>query len=360
MRLNRGAFCGLSLTCSVLTCSALTTTLLSSQSANAQTDEQRAGARALAEQGGAAFDEGRWQDAVDLFTRAQSLVDAPPHLLYIARAQEKLGHLVQAMEAYNKVTHMQLASNAPPVFKESQKDAERELQALTPRIPQVTVTVSGAKAEEVVVKVDGEELPSALVGVKRPANPGKHTYEAANATLEAPPVTLAVNEKGEAAVELVLKPKAAAPVVAATPATTSPVQPAAQQPSAPPASPAQDQGSKVNIPAYASLAAGAIGVGVGTFFLIKKSGKSSDADSAADECERTRACDRADVDHISDLDKQAASAGSVSLISYGVGAIGVGVGLALLFMGGDDAAKADAAPISLWASNHELGVAGSF
>jgi hypothetical protein len=312
----------------------------------------------LAEQGGAAFDEGRWQDAVDLFTRAQSLVEAPPHLLYIARAHEKQGHLVQAMEAYIKTTRAQLPSGAPQVFVKAKADAERELQALMPRIPQVTITVTGEHTEDIVVKVDGEVLPTALVGVKRPANPGKHTYSAEGAALEAAPVTLAVNEGGEALVELVLKPKvaqAAAPVVAAAPVAEPAPKPAPQQ------DPALEPASGPNIPAYASLAVGVVGVGVGTFFIIKKGSESSDADAAADECLRSRACDQSDVEHISELDDAAASSGTLSFISYGVGAVGIGVGVALLLMGGDKgAASGHSAPISLWASDHQLGVAGRF
>ena len=62
--------------------------------ADAQTNSERAGARAAAGEGLKAFNEGRHAEAIDLFTRAESLVHAPPHLLYIARANEKLGWLV--------------------------------------------------------------------------------------------------------------------------------------------------------------------------------------------------------------------------------------------------------------------------
>jgi len=42
--------------------------------AAAQTDEERAGARAAAQEGASAFREKRWADSIDLFTRAESLV----------------------------------------------------------------------------------------------------------------------------------------------------------------------------------------------------------------------------------------------------------------------------------------------
>jgi len=46
----------------------------------AQSDEQRAAARSLATEGAGAFNDGRYQEAVELFSKAESLVHAPPHL----------------------------------------------------------------------------------------------------------------------------------------------------------------------------------------------------------------------------------------------------------------------------------------
>lgn len=321
-----------------------------------QTDEERAGARALADQGLTAYDQGRWADAVDLFTRAQSVVDAPPHLLYIARAQEKQGHLVQAMEAYIKVTRATLAPGAPSAFVQAKADAAKELAALTPRLPQVTVTVSGETAsEEVVVKVDGEPLPSAFLGVKRPANPGKHKYSAEGPTLEAPEVTIAVNEGGEAMVELVLRKKtttAVAPVAAAEPSPrpVTPVEP----------EDAGDDGSGANIPAYAALGLGAVGLGVGTYFLLDRSSLDEDANALDEECRTVRACDESDAARLDTLDSDAASAGTFSVVAYSVGAVGVGVGLYLLLTGTNPLASAPRESIGVWATNDQVGVTGRF
>src|SRR5262245_168260 len=88
--------------------------------AAAQTDEQRAAARAVATEGAAAFNQGRFKDAVDLFTRAEALVHAPPHLLFLARAHAKLGQFVKAREAYMKILKEQLTANAPPAFRNAQ------------------------------------------------------------------------------------------------------------------------------------------------------------------------------------------------------------------------------------------------
>jgi hypothetical protein len=87
--------------------------------AAAQGDEQRAGARTLATEGAQAFNEGRFKDAVDLFGKAESLVHAPPHLLFMARAYTKLGQYVKAREAYLKIVKEQLPANAPQAFRDA-------------------------------------------------------------------------------------------------------------------------------------------------------------------------------------------------------------------------------------------------
>src|SRR5215468_6119020 len=112
----------------------------------AQTDEQRAGARSLATEGAQAFNEGRFKDAVDLFTKAESLVHAPPHLLFMARAHAKLGQFVKAREAYLKIVKEQLAPNAPQAFRDAQATADEERKQVEPHIGRLTVKVEGADA----------------------------------------------------------------------------------------------------------------------------------------------------------------------------------------------------------------------
>src|SRR6476661_8447773 len=109
--------------------------------AHADADEHRAGARAAATEGAKAMEEGRYEQAIDLFTRAESLVHAPPHLVYMARSYVKLGKLVRASETYLKVTRETLASNAPKAFSEAQTIANEELAALKGRLPSVTIEV---------------------------------------------------------------------------------------------------------------------------------------------------------------------------------------------------------------------------
>ena len=77
--------------------------------------EDKAGARAAAERGGAEYKASHYKEALDLFLRAESLIHAPTHVLMIARTQAALGDLVLAKESYLRITREPLTSNAPPV-----------------------------------------------------------------------------------------------------------------------------------------------------------------------------------------------------------------------------------------------------
>src|SRR5262249_51014222 len=124
---------------SVLGGLALVSALTVGAPAAAQTDEQRSGARAAANQGGQAFSERRWPDPADLFPRAESLVHSPVHLLSLGRSYERLGQLVKARESYIKVTNEELPAGASQPIRAAHADAQKELDAIEPRLPTVSV-----------------------------------------------------------------------------------------------------------------------------------------------------------------------------------------------------------------------------
>lgn len=144
----------------------------------AQSDAERAGARAAATAGGKAFTEGRWEEAVDLFTRAESTVHSPVQLLYLARSYEKLGLLVKAREVYLKITNEELPQIAPEPWRDAKVDAQKELDALEPRLPSVRLDVQGSSRNAVTVTVDGVTMSPAFFGIPQPIDPGKHRFVA--------------------------------------------------------------------------------------------------------------------------------------------------------------------------------------
>lgn len=328
-------------------CSALTALALISLSSlsYAQSDADKVAARAAAQQGVQAYSEGRYADAADLLTRAESLFHAPPHVLYQARTQDKLGHLIEARELYMKLTRETLAPNAPEVFRTSQADANTELTALEARIPYLAVVLTPANANARVM-LDGVELPPAMIGLESPVNPGKHRAVAVVGTTEGIPQEVEIAEGARLKVEV--SPAAPVVLVAAPPAT-----PMDQGTS--------DPGKGLRIGGYVALGVGVVGLGVGTVFLINGIGKKGDADDAFDECNTPPVgCSTLEERNVNSLEDDAASAKTISFVGYGVGVAGIGTGIALLVLAGNKSADNTQAHITPWLGWQSAGVSGTF
>lgn len=309
--------------------------LLVSGVAHAQSAEEISGARALARQGIEAYGAGDFQRAYDLCQRAESLYHAPPHVLYMARAAAKLGRLVEARELYNKLVRENIASDAPAAFRTAQQEAEVEMKDLEPRLARVTVQLQGEGAEDVIVYANGKVIPAALVGASRPMDPGSYEFTVESALVEGDPVSLRVEEGVDQTVTILLRPSGdskappSTPKVGSTPTVVGP----------------EDHGTGPSrAPAYAALGVGAVGVAVGTIFLVDHLGKKSDAKELFEEgdCGTASACDEERT--ILEKSSKAATSGTLSIVGYGVGGAALATGLVLLLVqkkGGDTAYDED-------------------
>jgi hypothetical protein len=143
--------------------------------------ETKSAARKLGTEGQKLFDGGDYAAALEKFNLADSLVPAPTLGLRAARCLAKLGRVVEASERYLDVTRMQLDRFAPAVMRKAQADALAEREKLLPTIPSLTVTLKGPTGAGVTVLVDDKPMPPALIGQKRPADPGAHRVEAKRA-----------------------------------------------------------------------------------------------------------------------------------------------------------------------------------
>jgi len=313
-------------------------------SARAQTDDDRAAARAAATEGFKAFQEGRYKDSLDLCTRAEALMHAPTHLLLIARSQAKLGHLVEAQEAYFKIKRDSLAADAPHAFVEAQESANAEVAALTPRVPTLRVDVEGADPRDVKLTVDGAPVSSAVIGLARPINPGQHVLVGKSPTAESEPMTVTIAESSTQAVTLKLQPVAAAPAGA----TTAPEQPPEQASSS-----------------SGLVAGGWIGVGVGVAGLIAGTAfvlQNHDNRNKADALCQPNGCPTSQRTQVASLDSNANSDALLSWISFGVGGAGLATGAVLLWMGAHKPSTrpTGAATLRPWFGARSAGVMGTF
>ena len=322
--------------------------------ANAQTDQERAGARAAASEGAKAFNEGRYADAVDLFTRAESLVHAPPHLLYLARAHEKQGQLVKAREAYLKITREKLAADAPDAFKQAQTSAEQELSALEPRVPYLTIKVTGEGADGASVTMDDKPVPKALIGVPYPVDPGEHKLQATGQDVQSDLQTVNLAESGRQNVELVLKP---APGASAGPGSEGGGTGDAN------ASASMDLGTTdsgpngLRIASYAAFGVGVVGLAAGTIFALQASSKYSEAD---DLCNAPGGgCPADKQDEINALDSDGDSAKTIATIGFIVGGVGIASGITLFILSSNKS-SASGPRVQPWVGLGSAGVSGSF
>lgn len=193
----------------------------------------RATARTLAQEGYVALRDKDYATAADRFSRALALVQAPTLLRDLARAQVGLGKLVEAHENYSLIIRQGVAANAPAPWVQALADAKAEIATIPPRLPWITITVTGPS--EPTVTIDGVPIATASLGVKRPADPGRHEirasapgYYTAKKT-----VTLEEGESVNIAFELEDAPPEAPPEPQApvAPPSQTPTEPAWRKPS---------------------------------------------------------------------------------------------------------------------------------
>ena len=190
-------------------------------------DGDKATARQLTVDGLGALAKKDYAGAVSLFTRADALYHAPMITLGLARAEVGLGKLASAQELYNRIIHEPLPPNAPTVAVKAVDDARSDLDALEPRVPSVVINVKGADAPKVTL--DGVEVPSAALGLKRPADPGKHVVKASAAGFATSEATVILAEGKTESVTLELNPGGVA-LVPVVPPVVPPPPPIVRKP----------------------------------------------------------------------------------------------------------------------------------
>jgi tetratricopeptide (TPR) repeat protein len=284
--------------------------LASSAASAAEPDEQtKAAARQLAQDGARALDAGRYAEAQDLLDRAYQLYPAPTIAVLEARTLERLGRLVEAAEHYELARHTQLGPDPSDAFRVAVTEAERDLGELRQRIPQLTISIQGVAHNHprLDVTLDGARVPTELLGVRRPLDPGEHRIVARLGAGAPAERVVSLSERQTESVVLTLSAPRA-PV----PKTSGRHDPMADT---------SEDGSAQRTWGFVSLGVGVAGIATGVIAGVIMLNKKSRLD---DVCAPT--CPASSED---DLDAFR-SARTVSLIGYGVGIAGLGAGTLLL------------------------------
>lgn len=280
---------------------------------------------ALAQEGRAAYEASRWDEAYEKFAAAHASAASPMFELYMARARRNGGKLVEARVIYTRVAGATLAADAPASWQQARTDAGAELAALMSQIPSLVVEVTGAPPGT-RVRIDARPV---RLGETVEVNPGEHVAVATHGGREvSTEVTVQAGQRG---VRVSLAWDGAA--AATRPSDATPTSPPAEDD-------AGDEGSIV--PGVITLAVGGAALGAGAIFGAMALGKDSDVTTA---CPAGACGPGVDVTAATDDQSSAGTLADVSTVMFIAGGVLATAGVVLLVVrpGGDDGPETTAA-----------------
>lgn len=340
-----------------------------SQTAWAQTTEQREQARAAATAGRQAYDAGDYVKSIERFEHANSLVKAPPHLLYIARANSQLGKLLLAIKQYRELSEWQLEPNAPEAFIQAQTTARQELKQLWPRVPRLTVVLQGPGATVADVTVNNAGMPRDQIGKPVAKDPGVYRIRATSIEGGVAQAELTLVEGKQETVTLTFTgdPNAAAQIAS----YEQPVDEGASTSKQPPS---KGGLHPIFITGIVGVGAGAIGAGVGAFLLVKGAGIKNDADDLYNECD-PRSCTAEERTKIATWDDDSRRYNTIGLVSTIAGGALIAGGVTMMLVSPSKKSPVDSSPQSSekkalnrsapvlvmpWIGASSIGIVGTF
>lgn len=261
---------------------------------------------------------GDLKSALERYRAAHEIMHVPTTGLELARAQAKLGMLVEARRTAIEVANMPVAANEPGVFGEARKAAARLADELEPRVPSLSVVVTPAGLDYALT-IDEVALPASARALPFKTNPGEHTLsvQALGYLTTRQSVRLGEAERRSLAMALAPDPQQQVLVMpgAVVPRATDPESPFTSKPAQP-----------VDDPGKAGRLRGFIGLGAGGAFLI--AGGVLGVVSLAQTSDIKDRCrnDRCPPDQKDDISR-ANTLANLSNVGLIVGGLGVGYGL---------------------------------
>jgi hypothetical protein len=191
-------------------------------------------ARAVGEEALHSFNATRWQEAYELFQRADRLFHAPTLVLYMGHCKARLGDLLAARRLYRSVAEEKLPEGSPLQFQTARGVARELLASIRRSLHVIKIVIAGVPAGSASVLVDGVPVPaSELEDIA--LDPGNHVVVASVRGGPAVRQNILASAGGETEIVLTLSPAApAAPRVqgragpeakAPVPAETAPAPP---------------------------------------------------------------------------------------------------------------------------------------
>jgi hypothetical protein len=285
---------------------------------------QKETARSLMAEARELRERGDLEGALSRFSAADTIMGVPTTGFETAATQAELGKLVEARETLRRVLALPQSPDDPEPFNDARSKARALDQRLQSRIGALHFMVTGVAASEtLVVTVDGEAVPVAVLGMPFRVNPGKHVVVARAGGREAKTEVDAL-ESRTVKVELLLPaPQSDAAVPSDVQLDETPAAAAVASTAIPNTPPAA---SSASVPLVTYVAGG---VGVAGMLVGAVTGMMavSHKNAAARDCVDGR-CPPSTWD---DLDS-ARSMAAVSTTGFVVGAVGLAIGTSFLLL----------------------------
>lgn len=317
-------------------------TAMSTFAAHASADEQSAdtaAARAFAVDGLKLADSGHCDQAIDKLSRAEKLHHSPIVLGKLGECLVAQGRVVEGSEALRRMLREPLPPNPSQALSKAYERAQAALDQAKPQIATVTIVVKAPNGVEPSVTIDGQAVPTAVLGADRPTDPGEHMIEATAQGYLKASTKFNVGPGRRQSVELALERDPDAPVApppgtapsAANAGTGEAASGAAAGSGAltsqadATANPAADR-TPNRTAAYVTWAVSGAVLGAGAVFgfIAMK-----DKNDLSDKCSEN-VCPRDQQDKLD----SAKRAGTIATIGLGAGAAGVVLGTVLFFTAG--------------------------
>jgi tetratricopeptide (TPR) repeat protein len=187
-------------------------------------------ARKLFADGLKAEDRADWAEALAIFERVKAIAVSPALYYHLAVCHEELGHLVEALNAFEIALQEAERKHVTEVLEE----ASLHIKQIRPRIAELTITLP-AGAEDVRIALDKKPVSAALAGTAMLIDPGAHHVLISASNYDKPFEATLTTRPGEAqrlSADLGAR-KAAQPAAPAAP--DAPAQAAPNAAAAPPA-----------------------------------------------------------------------------------------------------------------------------
>jgi len=305
-------------------------------------EQAKAEARLLADRAFEHFSAGEYQKAIQLFHEADTKFHAPTLVLMQGHAQRKSGNLIEARALYQRVANETLPPDAPKEFRDAQAEANAAVSELTGKTGYLKIVLTGSAADKVQISIDGLPVPPSKLGQPMELNPGKRKIEA----------IIDAEEGGRSIFKTVLiKPGRTKQIQLAFKKSGIVVEGQKADEDEEDEIPDPKEPGSI-VPAAIAFGFGAAGIGVGAvtgFLWLDKKGSIEETCNGAASCDAARA----------DMDARKMF-GTVAIIGLAAGGVGLGIGTVLALTRETGEPDEQTAGVSLVIGPASIGLRGRF